>query len=150
MAASAAVAAPVLPELEPHELPDGGELDELELSEALVEHHGRDALTARRIRILESELHGLTIAEGAASELLLRDARLKGCDLSNVRVRRGAIRRAELTDSRLVGFAIGEGTVEDLRVVGGTMMLSSFAHSTLRRAAFENGLKAVLAELAAA
>ncbi len=137
MAASAAVAAPVLPVLEPRELPDGGELEELELSEALVEHHGRDPITARRIRVLESELRGLTLAEGAVSELLLSDARLAGCDLSNLRVRRGAIRRVELTDSRLVGFSLNEGAVDDLRAVGGTMMLSSFAHSVLRSVAFE-------------
>ncbi len=80
------VAAPLISQLDPCELPDGGELDELVLSEALVERHGRDALT----------------------------------------------------DSRLVGFSLSEGRVENLRVAGGTMMLSSFAHSTLRRVAFEN------------
>jgi uncharacterized protein YjbI with pentapeptide repeats len=74
----------------------------------------------------------------AATEFLLGDARLLSCDLSNIRARRGAIRRVELTDSRLVGFSLSEGKVEDLRVVGGTMMLSSFAHSSLRRVAFEN------------
>jgi uncharacterized protein YjbI with pentapeptide repeats len=138
MAESVPVAAPLLSELDPHQLPDGGELDELELSEALVEHHGRGVLTTRRIRVQESELHGLTLSEGVATEFLLRDARLKSCDLSNIRARRGNIRRAELTDSRLVGFGISEGTVEDMRVVGGTMMLSSLTHSTLRRVVFEN------------
>jgi uncharacterized protein YjbI with pentapeptide repeats len=33
---------------------------------------------------------------------------------------------------------VTEGEVEDLRVVGGTMMLASLASSTLRRVAFEN------------
>lgn len=132
------VAAPVISQLDPCELPDGGELEELVLSEALVERHGRDALTTRRIRVEESELRGVRLGEGVATELLLSDARLRGCDLSNVRARSGAIRRVELTDSRLVGFSVGEGRVEDLRVVGGTMMLASFAHCKLRRVAFEN------------
>jgi uncharacterized protein YjbI with pentapeptide repeats len=132
------VAAPLISQLDPCELPDGGELDELVLSEALVERHGLDALTTRRIRVQESELRGLTLGEGAATEFLLGDARLLSCDLSNIRARRGAIRRVELTDSRLVGFSLSEGKVEDLRVLGGTMMLSSFAHSSLRRVAFEN------------
>lgn len=138
MAESVPVAAPILSELDQRELPDGGELDELMVSEALVEHHGRDALTTRRIRVQESELHGLSLGEGTATEFLLRDARLQGCDLSNIRVRRGEIRRTELMDSRLVGFSISEGEVEDLRVVGGTMMLASLAHSTLRHVVFEN------------
>jgi uncharacterized protein YjbI with pentapeptide repeats len=75
--AESIVAAPIIPQLDPYELPDGGELDE---------------------------------PSGAS----------------------------RLTDSRLVGFSLGEGKVDDLRVVGGTMMLCSFAHSALRRVAFEN------------
>lgn len=132
------LAAPLISQLDPCELPDGGELDELVLSEALVERHGRQALRTRRARVQESELRGVTLGEGAVAELSLSDARLLGCDLSNIRARRGAIRRVELIDSRLVGFSLNEGRVEDLRVAGGTMMLSSFAHSTLRRVAFEN------------
>ena len=138
MAELPVLAAPLISQLEPCELPDGGELDELALSEALVERHGHGVLTARRIHVQESELRGVTLGEGVATELLLSDARLIGCDLSNIRARRGAIRRVELTDSRLVGFCLSEGRVEDLRVAGGTMMLCSFAHSTLRRVAFEN------------
>jgi uncharacterized protein YjbI with pentapeptide repeats len=138
MAELPVLAAPLISQLEPCELPDGGELDELALSEALVERHGHGVLTARRIHVQESELRGVTLGEGVATELLLSDARLIGCDLSNIRARRGAIRRVELTDSRLVGFRLSEGRVEDLRVAGGTMMLCSFAHSTLRRVAFEN------------
>jgi uncharacterized protein YjbI with pentapeptide repeats len=132
------LAAPRISQLEPCELLDGGELDELVLSEALVERHGRDALTTRRIHVQESELRGLTLGEGVVTELRLSDVRLNGCDLSNVRARRGAIRRVVLADSRLVGFSLSEGKVDDLRVVGGTMMLCSFAHSTLRRVAFED------------
>ncbi len=138
MAERVTVTAPALPQLEQLELPDGGELEQLELTEAIVEHHGRDALTAPRIHILESEVRGLTLGEGTATELVLRDARLKGCDLSNLRVRSGDIRRVEIEESRLVGFSVSEGRIEDLRVSGGTMMLASLAHSRLRRTVFEN------------
>jgi len=138
MTVSLPVAAPILPELDRLELPNGGALDELVLSEALVEHHGSDAITTRRIRVQESELRGLSLGEGAATELVLRDACLRDCDLSNIRVRRGEIRRAEIVSSRLVGFGLSEGKIEDLRVLGGTMMLSSLAHSSLRHVVFEN------------
>lgn len=126
-----------MPELEPCELTDAGGLAAIELSGALLERHGGEPIAPRRMRVEESELHGLAIGEGMLAELVLRDARLIGCDLSNVRAGHGELRRTELVDSRLVGFAIDEGRVEDLRVLGATMMLSSFAHLTLRRVAFE-------------
>ena len=85
MAESVPVAAPILSELDPRELPDGGELDELVISEALVEHHGRDAITTRRIRVQESELHGLTSVSFEGCDLTgadFRGARLKECTIS--------------------------------------------------------------------
>ena len=105
------VAAPLISQLDPCELPDGGELDELALSEALVERHGRDALSTRRIRVQESELRGLTLGECTATELLLADARLLGCDLSNIRARRGAIRRVELTGADFRGARLKRCTI---------------------------------------
>jgi uncharacterized protein YjbI with pentapeptide repeats len=132
-----AVAAPDLPGLDRRELPDGGELDELVLSEQLVEHRGRGEIVTRRIQVEESELHGLALGGRAVTEFLIRDARMEDCDLSNLSARGGEIRRIEVDNSRLVGFGISEGAIEDLRVVGGTMMLASIAHSTIRRARFE-------------
>src|SRR4051794_25305645 len=126
---------PELPQLRAHELAGDGETDELVLSEMHVEHAG-GVLAPHRVRIEESTLQGLTIAAGTVTELVLRDARLQDCDLSNVSVRHGELRRAELVSARLVGFALGDGTVEDLRVTGGTMMLASLAQTTLRRVAF--------------
>jgi uncharacterized protein YjbI with pentapeptide repeats len=130
-------APPELPELLPHELPGDGEADELVVSEALVEHCD-DVLTPRRVRIEESALRRVTIGAGTLTELVLRDARMADCDLSNVSARRGDIRRAELTNARLVGFALGDGAIEDLRVTGGTMMLASLAQTTLRRVVFKD------------
>ncbi len=139
MANPVPVAAPELPEeLEPYELPDGGELDELVVFEALVEHHERGPIATRDIRVRESELRGVGLAGGSVTELLLRDARLADCDISNVTARRGEIRRAEIVNSRLVGFGISEGEIEDLRVTGGTMMLASFTQSALHRVVFQN------------
>ena len=137
MAAPIPPAPPELPELLARELPGDGDPDELVVCEALVEHC-EDALTPRRVRVEESALHGVTIGAGTLTELVLRDARLTGCGLSNVIARRGEIRRAELTNARLVGFALGDGAIEDLRVTGGTMMLASLAQTTLRRVVFSD------------
>ncbi len=126
MAQSVSVAAPILSELDPLELPDGGELDELVLSEALVERHGSDAITTRRVRVQESELHGLTLGEGVATEFVLRDARcdLAGADFRGARLkectRRPALRAqcpalghgdcGSLLEPRLAAGAEGGGT----------------------------------------
>jgi uncharacterized protein YjbI with pentapeptide repeats len=133
-----AITAPDLAQLDPYELPEAGELDELALFEARVDHRAHAPLATRRIRVEQSEVLGLPLEAQGAVELLLRDASLKGCDLSNIRARGGAVRRVRLEDSRLVGFDISEGALEDLHVAGGTMMLAGFARTQLQRVAFEN------------
>jgi uncharacterized protein YjbI with pentapeptide repeats len=129
------VAAPQLPELESIELPDAGELGGLDLADALVEAAG--ATTATRIHVQESEVHGLSLPEGTATEFFLRDARLVELDATNGSARGAELRRVELANPRLVGFGITEGEIDDLRVSGGTMMLGSIAGSAIRHAVFE-------------
>jgi uncharacterized protein YjbI with pentapeptide repeats len=137
MAAPVPPAPPELPDLHRRRLPAEPDAGELVLTEALVED-GAEAVAARSVRVEESALHGVTIQAGTLTELVLRDARLTGCDLSNVAVRHGEVRRAELTNCRLVGFAMGDGAIEDLSVTGGTLMLASLAQTTLRRVAFKD------------
>jgi uncharacterized protein YjbI with pentapeptide repeats len=128
---------PELPALLQRELGGDGEAGELVLAEARVEPC-EEPVTARSVRVDESALHGVTIQGGTLTELILRDARLTDCDLSNVSVRHAEVRRAELTNCRLVGFALGDGALEDLRVSGGTLRLASLAQITLRRVAFKD------------
>lgn len=133
----AAPTPPALPALEPVDLGDANSTDELVLAEALVERHGRGPITTPRVHIAESDVRGLALTPGPATEFVLRDARLHDCDLSNLSARRGEIRRTELIASRLVGFALADGDVQDVRVTGGTLMLGSLARCTLRRVCFD-------------
>lgn len=112
--------------------------DELELDGVRIEA-GTDAapVTAPSVEIVESDLTGVSFDAKAVRQLDVRDSVLRTCDLSNVGVRKGSVRRVELRQSRLVGFALTEGDVQDLRVVGGTLMLASFGHSRLERVVFE-------------
>jgi uncharacterized protein YjbI with pentapeptide repeats len=133
-------APPELPDLHAYEPPPESRdrvHPELVLAEVHVEQIAA-ALVAHRIRIVESDLRGVTLGAGDPAELVLRDARLADCDLSNVHPRNSELRRVELTNSRLVGVAFAEADLEDVRVTGGTLMLASFAQSTLRRVAFED------------
>ena len=130
------VSAPQLPDLEAIELPEAGELGGLDLADALVERGGES--TAKQIHIQESELHGLTLEGGKATELFLRDALFVEWDASNLNARGAELRRVELRNARLVGFGVTESKIEDLRVTGGTMMLASITQSTVRHAIFDN------------
>jgi uncharacterized protein YjbI with pentapeptide repeats len=130
------VAAPQLPDLEEAELLAAGELGGLDLADALIRRAGQTAAT--RIHVQESEVHELSLPEGAATEFSLRDARLVELDASNLTARGAELRRVELVNPKLVGFGITEGRIEDLRVSGGTMMLGSIAGSVIRHAVFED------------
>ena len=137
MAGGVIVDPPDLPELEPRQLPASGHIGDLQLEGALVERSGGEPLSVDRVRIAESELRGVTLEAGPAPGLLLTDALLRDCDLSNLDARGSSIRRTEVRQSRLVGFSVSEGTVEDLRVVDTSLALASFAFAGLRNVAFE-------------
>ncbi len=127
---------PDLPELEPlalAELPVGSppELDG-------VRADGRNAepLEARGLRALECELLAVTLADGDAPGLELRDVILRRCDLSNVDARSGSLHRVEIHESRLVGFGLSGGEAADVRVIGSSLRLASFAGARLRSVVF--------------
>ena len=137
MAGEISVDPPDLPELEPRQLPTGGQIGDLELEGALVERSGLEPLSVDRVRIAESELRGVTLEAGEAPGLSLTDAVLRACDLSNLDARGATIRRSEVHQSRMLGFGVSEGTVEDLRVVDTSLVLASFAFARLRNVVFE-------------
>jgi uncharacterized protein YjbI with pentapeptide repeats len=91
----------------------------------------------RRIRVTESELRLVAVEANDVPGLRLSDVVLRGCDLSNVDGREGSLRRVEIHGCRLVGFGLAGGTVQDLRVLDGSLALASFAFSKLRNTVFE-------------
>jgi uncharacterized protein YjbI with pentapeptide repeats len=128
---------PRLPnELLAQPLASGDGAEELELDGLRIEADGA-AVAARSVGVVESELAGISFDAEQVRQIALRDSVLRTCDLSNVVTRKSSIRRVELRQSRLVGFAATEGDLQDVRVVGGTLMLGSFGHSRLERVVFE-------------
>lgn len=128
---------PRLPsELLEQPLPQPGELELVELDGLRIEDEG-GTVGVSSVEILESELTGVTFDAERVRQLTVRDSVLRTCDVSNVQARKGSVRRVELRQSRLVGFALTEADVQDVRVVGGTMMLGTFGHSRLERVVFE-------------
>jgi uncharacterized protein YjbI with pentapeptide repeats len=126
--------APDLPELEPREVPDEGDLI---LSGARVERVAADPVRAGRIRVRESELRGVSIEGRHIAGLELVDVILTDCGLANVDAREGLLRRVEVRRSQLVGFGFNEGDVSDLVVRDSSLELSSFAGASLRGVRFE-------------
>jgi uncharacterized protein YjbI with pentapeptide repeats len=111
---------------------------EFDLEGARVEADADGAsISARWVEIVESDLTAVTFDAGVLRHLDVRDSVFRMCDLSNVATRRGSVRRAELRQSRLVGFTLTDGDVEDVRAVGGSMMLASFEQSRLQRVVFD-------------
>ncbi|MBJ7331474.1 MAG: pentapeptide repeat-containing protein [Solirubrobacteraceae bacterium] len=70
-------------------------------------------------------------------KLLLVDAVLSDCDLSNLVVHGGSLRRVEIAGSRLVGFSFTESEAEDVRISDATLMLASFGHTRMHRVVFD-------------
>jgi uncharacterized protein YjbI with pentapeptide repeats len=139
VAAHDLIQAPDLPELEAQPLPstaaDGD--GELSLIGALVAPEPGAVVRARRVRVRESELRGVTLEAENAPGLDLLDVILRDCDLSNVDGREGSIARVRVERSRLVGFGLSGGRARDLTIADSTLQLASFAHAGLQRVVFE-------------
>lgn len=131
--------------MEPPDLPDLTrlplesllDLGELTLEGVIVEGADSVSVQARQIRIVESELRGVSLCGQDVPGAQLRDAVLHDCDLSNLDAREGSIRRVQVRGSRLVGFSLAGGEVRDLSVIDCTLRLSSFAFAKLRDVVFE-------------
>ena len=129
MAAADRIQAPDLPELERQGIEDG----DVVLSGALV---ARGVVRAGRVRITESELHGVVFEEAAG--LTLVDVILRDCGLPNADAREASIRRVAVEQCRLVGVDFSGGEIGDLRVSDASLELASFAGARLRDVAFEH------------
>jgi uncharacterized protein YjbI with pentapeptide repeats len=123
------VQAPDLPELAPAHLGDG----DLDLSGALVQG---GSVRAGRVRIIESELRGVTIEAPAAAGLTLIHVVLRDCGLSNVDGREGVIRRVSALRCRLVGLDLNGGDISDLNIGDSSLELASFSGARLRNVSF--------------
>jgi uncharacterized protein YjbI with pentapeptide repeats len=130
-----AVIAPDLPELEPAEIGPEGDLN---LSGALVERAGTDAIRPARVRIRESELRNVVIETERVFGLELTDVIFRDGGLANVDARGGLLRRVEIERTRLVGFGLSDGDAADVLVSDCSLELASFAGATLRSVRFEN------------
>jgi uncharacterized protein YjbI with pentapeptide repeats len=130
------VARPDLPELEPLALAGLDDATAVVLEGVRVDGRGAGALGGRGLRAIECELLGVTVADGHAPGFELRDVILRGCDLSNVEAREGTLRRVEIHESRLVGFGLSGGEAADVRVIGSSLRLASFAGARLRGVVF--------------
>jgi uncharacterized protein YjbI with pentapeptide repeats len=141
VAAHDLIQAPDLPELEAQPLPstagDGDGDGALTLIGALVAPEPGTVARARRVRLRESELRGVTLEAENAPGLDLLDVILRDCDFSNVDGREGSIARVRVERSRLVGFGLSGGKVRDLAITDSTLQLASFARAGLQRVVFE-------------
>lgn len=134
MAAGDRLQRPDLPALTPVQLGDEHSGEELILSGAEVQG---GATAARRIRLTECELRGVTITGPQAPGLILRDVVARDCALSNLDAHDAQFSRAELTACRLVGLSLTRSELRDVRITDSTLQLASFAGARIRDAVLE-------------
>lgn len=128
---------PDLLDLEAVELPDGGELRELELEEHRGEGSDLEQVRALRVKLCDSRLEGLGLT-GRLESLVVRDCVLERCDLSNVDAAADAeVRRIVSSGSKWIGLAFTGGELCDARFEGDSFRLASFAHARLKRVVFK-------------
>lgn len=117
-------------------MPAPGEGGDLELVAARVADCAAP-VSARRVRVRESELQGLVFEAGNAPGMTLVDVVLRGCGLSNLDAREGLMSRVEIHGSQLVGFGFTRGEIRDLSVLDSSLQVASFASATLNNVVFE-------------
>ena len=133
MAAGDHLQRPDLPPLTPADLGDLHAGDELSLSG--VELHGGET-GARRIRLIECELRGVTISGPHAPGMALRDVIGRDCAMANVDAPDAQWSRVELATCRLVGLSLTRAELRDVRIADSTLQLASFAGARIRDAVF--------------
>ena len=131
MAAGDHLQHPDLPPLTRVGLDDAAGGEELTLSGAEVVG---GQIGARRIRLTECDLRGVTIAGPQTPGLALRDVTARDCALANVDAHDAQWSRVQLSTCRLVGLSLQRGDLRDVAIADSTLQLASFAGARIRDA----------------
>jgi uncharacterized protein YjbI with pentapeptide repeats len=92
----------------------------------------------RSVTLDTGSLTSVDLAASRWDQAFWTDLRLDGCELSNARWHRSAVRRVQILNTRLVGFSLGEeGKLEDVLFSGCNLELASFRFARFKNVRFE-------------
>src|SRR5215470_13317899 len=99
----------------------------------------RPGLSASHLTLEGCVLNRVALPDSTFGAITLRDVRLVGCDLANVKARALTALRVELLDCRMMGFQVEEpAECHDLLISQGLLSYSQFAHASFKAVEFDS------------
>jgi uncharacterized protein YjbI with pentapeptide repeats len=113
--------------------------EEISISGASIQNIRIEDRSARSLQIEESVLDQVVFVNCNFGEIVLKDVRVLGCNLSNFQAPGIEMVRVEIINSRMMGFSANEATIEDLLISEGDQTYSQFRFSTFKSSEFDHG-----------
>lgn len=120
----------------PEELTEGGALAERIVEQRVTGADWRGR-TGASLRVENSVLERVCLAECRFGSLMMRDVRLVNCDLANLQIRGWALTRVEFIDCRMTGLTAAETEALDVLAREGDLRYSQFRDSRFRSTEFD-------------
>jgi hypothetical protein len=112
---------------------DGADLfrgPEITIARSTISGLKREGLSATSLSIESCVLNRVALPDSTFATITLRDVRLVGCDLANVKTRALTALRVELLDCRMTGFRVEEpAECHDVLISRGLQSYSQFAYA---------------------
>jgi uncharacterized protein YjbI with pentapeptide repeats len=120
---------------------DGNDLfrgPEIAVSGKTISALRREHLSATSLSLQSCVLNRVALSDSTFATITLRDVRLVGCDLANVKTRTLTALRVELLDCRMTGFRVEESAeCHDVLISQGLQSYSQFAYASFKSAEFD-------------
>ena len=111
---------------------------EIAIARSTISELERDGLSATSLSIESCVLNRVALPDSTFATITLRDARLVGCDLANLKTRALTALRVELLDCRMTGFRVEEpAECHDVLISQGLQSYTQFAHARFKSAEFD-------------
>ncbi len=111
---------------------------EIAIARSTISELERDGLSATSLSIESCVLNRVALPDSTFATITLRDARLVGCDLANLKTRALTALRVELLDCRMTGFRVEEpAECHDVLISQGLQSYSQFAYARFKSAEFD-------------
>ncbi len=111
---------------------------EIAIARSTISELKREGLSATSLSLESCVLSRVALPDSTFSTITLRDVRLVGCDLANVKTRALMALRVELLDCRMTGFHVEEpAECHDVLISQGLQSYSQFAYASFKSAEFD-------------
>ena len=111
---------------------------EIAIARSTISELKREGLSATSLSIESCVLNRVALPDSTFATITLRDVRLVGCDLANLKTRTLKALRVELLDCRMTGFRVEEpAECHDVLISQGLQSYSQFAYASFKSGEFD-------------